>query len=141
MWDRMLLRKLIALLLPVLPAPILDGSVTKAIAFSAVQVQWGNFTFPVYAYPTQNPSASVIGGTVYRGYQYENMRGYYLAADYYSGNFYKIIYNTGTSSWVVTRKPWVPFCLSQILAKTRPGALCHEQYSRWSVQGYLRWGS
>ncbi len=60
------------------------------------------YTFPVHAYVTQNPAASVVGGTVYRGYQYENMRGYYIAADYYSGVFYKIIYNTGTSSWVVS---------------------------------------
>lgn len=71
-------------------------------SFNSAGCNGSNYTFPVYAYPTQNPSASVIGGTVYRGYQYENMRGYYLAADYYSGNFYKLIYNTGTSSWVVS---------------------------------------
>ncbi|MBK8849563.1 MAG: PQQ-dependent sugar dehydrogenase [Saprospiraceae bacterium] len=61
-----------------------------------------NYIFPVYPYVTQNPSASVVGGTVYRGYVYQNMRGYYIAADYYSGVFYKITYNTSTSSWNTT---------------------------------------
>lgn len=61
-----------------------------------------NYIFPVHAYVTQNPAASVVGGTVYRGYIYQNMRGYYIAADYFSGVFYKIIFNTNTSSWNTT---------------------------------------
>jgi glucose/arabinose dehydrogenase len=50
----------------------------------------GNYIFPVHAYPTQNPSASVISGTVYRGATFPALVGYYLAVDFYSGNFYKI---------------------------------------------------
>ena len=61
-----------------------------------------NYIFPVYPYATQNPAASIVGGTVYRGYVYQNMRGYYIAADYFSGTFYKIVYNTSTSSWITT---------------------------------------
>lgn len=57
-----------------------------------------NYTFPVYVYPTQNPSAAVTGGTVYRGTAFPALAGYYLAADFYSGNFYKIIPN-GTGGW------------------------------------------
>lgn len=44
------------------------------------------YTPPVYDYP--NPamgSSSVTGGYVYRGTEYPNFRGYYVAADVYSG--------------------------------------------------------
>ena len=50
-----------------------------------------SYVFPVYDYP--NPataSASVTGGIVYRGSQYPSMQGWYVAADVYSGNLYKI---------------------------------------------------
>jgi glucose/arabinose dehydrogenase len=47
-----------------------------------------NYTFPVYVYPTQNPSAAVTGGRVYRGSSYTGMVGYYISCDFYSGNFY-----------------------------------------------------
>lgn len=46
-----------------------------------------NYIFPVYDYPTQDPSAAVTGGTVYRGAN-TALYGYYVAADFYSGRFY-----------------------------------------------------
>lgn len=55
-----------------------------------------NYTFPVYTYalPTGGASGSITGGTVYRGELYPALNGYYLAADYTSGRFYKIKYDS-----------------------------------------------
>lgn len=47
--------------------------------------------FPVYDY--DNPgsgSSAVVGGYVYRGTEYPNFRGYYLATDTYIGSFYSL---------------------------------------------------
>jgi glucose/arabinose dehydrogenase len=59
-----------------------------------------NYVFPAYAYPTQNPSASVVGGVVYRGNNYLALKGYYISADFYSGHFYLITPNGG--GWTTT---------------------------------------
>jgi hypothetical protein len=59
-----------------------------------------NYTFPIFTYP--NPGgAAVTGGVVYRGAVPANaaLVGYYIATDYYSGNFYKIRPNG--SGWTV----------------------------------------
>jgi glucose/arabinose dehydrogenase len=66
-----------------------------------------NYTFPVFTYPTANPSSAVTGGAVYRGETYLSLQGYYLATDFYSGSFYKIKYDSlthiyDTSSQVIT---------------------------------------
>ena len=52
-----------------------------------------NYVFPVYNYPTQNPSAAVTGGVVYRGTAFPALQGYYVAADFYSGTFYLVARN------------------------------------------------
>lgn len=57
-----------------------------------------SFTFPVYAYPTQNPAAAITGGIVYRGTGSPALYGYYVAADFYSGTFY-IINPDGAGGW------------------------------------------
>ncbi|HYC38979.1 MAG TPA: PQQ-dependent sugar dehydrogenase [Chitinophagaceae bacterium] len=59
-----------------------------------------NYTFPIYTYPISPPPASVIGGVVYRGTAFPGMFGYYIACDFYSGNFYKI--RPDGSGWNVT---------------------------------------
>ncbi len=54
-----------------------------------------NYVFPAFDYI--NPpsgSAAVTGGVVYRGNTYQALRGYYLAADVYSGDVY--LMNTAT---------------------------------------------
>ncbi|MEP7166067.1 MAG: PQQ-dependent sugar dehydrogenase [Ferruginibacter sp.] len=57
-----------------------------------------NYVFPAYTYATQNPSAAITGGVVYRGAAYPYLQGYYIAADFYSGSFYKIVSN-GSGGW------------------------------------------
>ncbi len=46
---------------------------------------------PVFAYlhPANNaPSIAIVGGYVYRGPDYNNFNGYYIAAEFYSGNVF-----------------------------------------------------
>jgi glucose/arabinose dehydrogenase len=72
-----------------------------------------NYIFPVSEYP--NPggaggsSSAVTGGTVYRGTTVSanaSLRGYYLAADYYSGDVYKVRPN-GSGGWITYRQTGV----------------------------------
>ncbi len=58
------------------------------------------YVFPAHAYVSQNPAASITGGVVYRGTDYPALQGCYVAADFYSAIFYKIIPN-GASAWTV----------------------------------------
>lgn len=48
--------------------------------------------FPVFDYDNPNgaaaPSSAVTGGYVYRGNEFTNFRGYYVATDFYSGTLY-----------------------------------------------------
>lgn len=48
--------------------------------------------FPVFDYDNPNggspPSSAVTGGFVYRGNEFANLRGYYIATDFYSGILY-----------------------------------------------------
>jgi glucose/arabinose dehydrogenase len=48
--------------------------------------------FPVFDYDNPNggaaPSSAVTGGFVYRGNEFTNLRGYYIATDFYSGTLY-----------------------------------------------------
>lgn len=48
-----------------------------------------NYTFPVFTYPTVSPK-SITGGVVYRGTAQPFMYGWYIAADFFSGIFYKL---------------------------------------------------
>jgi glucose/arabinose dehydrogenase len=67
-----------------------------------------NYTFPVYTYPTQDPSAAVTGGTVYRGPTYIDFNGYYVAVDYFTGTCYKIKYDTTTHLFITTTQALSP---------------------------------
>ncbi|WP_373549777.1 PQQ-dependent sugar dehydrogenase [Haliscomenobacter sp.] len=60
-----------------------------------------SYVFPAHAYVSQNPAASITGGVVYRGTDYPALQGCYVAADFYSGIFYKIVPN-GASAWTVS---------------------------------------
>lgn len=52
-----------------------------------------NYVFPVHTYVNGPGSASVTGGNVYRGNLYPAYRGQYIAADFYTGDYYHIISN------------------------------------------------
>lgn len=66
-----------------------------------------SYVFPVHTYPTQNPSASITGGIVYRGNDFPILQGWYISADYYSGIFYKII-SDGSGGWTVNEQTISP---------------------------------
>jgi glucose/arabinose dehydrogenase len=67
------------------------------------------FTPPVYTYPLPAVgSASITGGTVYRGELYPALYGYYLATDYTSGRFYKIKYDSAANSYDTSTQVTAP---------------------------------
>ena len=68
-----------------------------------------NYTFPVFTYP-HNTSAggfAIQGGYVYRGNAYPALKGYYICADYVSGNAWKIKPN-GSGGWDAFMQSGVP---------------------------------
>jgi glucose/arabinose dehydrogenase len=56
-----------------------------------------NYKFPFLTYPTLGSSA--VGGTVYRGQAFPSMEGYYLCADFYSGQLFKVKYNSVSNTY------------------------------------------
>lgn len=65
----------------------------------------GTYTFPVYNYAWSNTSKSVIGGNVYRGYEYPDLKGYYIFSDYFGTTIYKTIFNASTNQWNTITQP------------------------------------
>jgi glucose/arabinose dehydrogenase len=58
-----------------------------------------DYTFPVHTYSISgNPNCAITGGFVYRGSNYPVLAGYYLFADYCSGNFWAI-HADGNGGW------------------------------------------
>ena len=57
-----------------------------------------NYKFPFLTYPN-NGSVSAVGGTVYRGQTYTSLKGYYLCADFYSGQLWKVKYDSLTNTY------------------------------------------
>jgi glucose/arabinose dehydrogenase len=49
-----------------------------------------SYTAPIYNYPISGQEASVIGGVVYRGYEFPDLQGIYFCSDFYSSNVRKI---------------------------------------------------
>jgi len=47
------------------------------------------FTFPSYVYPNPAEGQAVVGGYVYRGTEFPELQGWYVATDYYSGRVYR----------------------------------------------------
>lgn len=60
------------------------------------------YTGPVYDYQNTSSTKSVIGGNVYRGYEYPSLKGYYIFVDYFGSTIYKTIFNTNTNQWNTT---------------------------------------
>ena len=56
-----------------------------------------NYKPPFLTYPTVGSSA--VGGTVYRGETFLSLKGYYLCADFYSGQLFKVKYDSLTNTY------------------------------------------
>lgn len=52
-----------------------------------------NYVFPVYTYVNGPGAVSVTGGNVYRGSLFPAYKGQYIAADFYTGEYYHIVPN------------------------------------------------
>lgn len=68
-----------------------------------------NYHFPIFEYPHDNATGgfSVIGGHVYRGSEYAALYGYYICADFISGNAWLIKPN-GSGGWNTSMQTSVP---------------------------------
>ena len=68
-----------------------------------------NYTSPIFTYPHDAVTGgfAIEGGYVYRGNAYPALRGYYICADYVSGNAWKIK-PTGLGNWDVSVQSGLP---------------------------------
>lgn len=68
-----------------------------------------SYVFPIFDYPHNMGTGgfSVTGGFVYRGVEYPALRGYYICADYVSGNVW-LIYPNGAGGWTVRMQAGLP---------------------------------
>ncbi len=71
-----------------------------------------NYCFPIFVYPHNNATGgfSVIGGHVYRGIEYAALYGYYICADYVSGNAWLIKPN-GSGGWTTSMQTGLPLSI------------------------------
>lgn len=53
---------------------------------------------PAYVYDGQ----SVVGGAVYRGGKYIDLKGYYVGTDYYTGNIHLLKRNDANTAWITS---------------------------------------
>ena len=69
----------------------------------------GSYITPIFDYPHNGTTGgfSVTGGYVYRGTAYPTLDGYYIVADYISGNVWKIIPDGG-GGWNVSMQSGLP---------------------------------
>ncbi len=72
-----------------------------------------NYTFPIFEYPHDFATGgfSITGGFVYRGAEYPALQGYYICADFVSGNVWLIISN-GAGGWITRRQSGLPANIS-----------------------------
>ncbi|RYZ13695.1 MAG: T9SS type A sorting domain-containing protein, partial [Sphingobacteriales bacterium] len=78
-----------------------EGTVTNSSAPQEADCsQAGGTVQPVFEYSNPSEGRSVIGGYVYRGNEYADLRGYYLATDFFSGNLW-LIRPGGGGGWEV----------------------------------------
>jgi glucose/arabinose dehydrogenase len=72
-----------------------------------------NYTFPIFEYSHDFTTGgfSITGGFVYRGAEYPALQGYYICADYVSGNVWLIVSN-GAGGWITRRQAGLPANIS-----------------------------
>jgi|GEM_PF-2561566 len=58
---------------------------------------------PIFDYPHNSSTGgfSITGGYVYRGSEYSNLAGWYICADYISGNVFRIYPKSNNAGWFV----------------------------------------
>ncbi len=73
----------------------------------------GGYVFPIFVYPHSFATGgfSITGGFVYRGPEYPVLQGYYICADYVSGNVW-LINPDGAGGWNVRRQSGMPGSIS-----------------------------
>jgi len=70
-----------------------------------------NYDFPIHTYDAQAATTSIIGGIVYRGASYPALQGCYLAADFYTGELYKVV-SDGNGGWITSTQTLTPSGIS-----------------------------
>ncbi len=72
-----------------------------------------SYISPIFVYPHifATGGFSITGGFVYRGAEYPALQGYYICADYVSGNVWLINPN-GSGGWTTRRQPGLPGSIS-----------------------------
>ncbi len=72
-----------------------------------------SYISPIFAYPHNITTGgfSVTGGCVYRGIEFPAMYGWYICADYVSGNVWKIRAN-GAGGWNIVQQSGLPGSIS-----------------------------
>jgi glucose/arabinose dehydrogenase len=88
--------------------------------------QMGPTVSPVFDYDIGGRGRSVIGGYVYRGNEFSDLRGYYIATDYFSGRVWLIKANG--SDWDVIEKTGFPTGIASI-SEAANGALYAVDYN------------
>lgn len=90
----------------------------------------GDYTFPILDYPHNYSTGgyAVTGGFVYRGSLFPGMYGYYLCADFVSGNWWWI-YPDGAGGWMNERMDDVQLDVSSFGEDINGELYCTELYS------------
>ncbi len=88
------------------------------------------YTFPIMDYPHNYSTGgfAITGGFVYRGADYPGMYGYYLCADFVSGNWWWI-YPDGAGGWINERMDDVQLDISSFGEDVNGELYCAELYS------------
>lgn len=73
-----------------------------------------SYTSPIFVYSHNATTGgySVTGGYVYRGLEFAAMYGYYICADYVSGNVWLIKFNTIGGTWSINQQSGLPGSIS-----------------------------
>jgi glucose/arabinose dehydrogenase len=106
----------------------MEGTLSNAAAApgDADCSQAGSTVYPIFDYDIGGRGRSVIGGFVYRGNEFPDLKGYYLATDYFSGRLW-LIRSTG-SGWDVIEKTGFPTGVAAI-SEAANGALYAVDYN------------
>jgi glucose/arabinose dehydrogenase len=74
------------------------------IEYASGRCQLVDHVVPIFDYPHNNTTGgfSVTGGFVYRGSEYPSLNGYYIFADYVSGNQWMI--SDSSNTWVIKKQ-------------------------------------